>query len=467
MTSPHKKIPLFSLVLLIITAIDSIKNLPASALFGGELIFFFCLSALLFLGPTALVAAELSATFPEQGGVYHWINRAFGKKWAMVAIWMQWINTMVWYPTILSFIAGTFAYLINPTLADNSWFLLSTILVVFWSITLINLKGAHVSAKMNSVCGLIGTALPLMLLALGGAIWVAKGYPTQISFNKESLLPSFNNAGNWVSLIAMMASFLGMELAGVHVNDIKDPQRNFPKAVLYSSGFILISMILGSLAVAIVIPEQEINLTAGVMQVFAKMFNEFGIGMVVPIITILIIIGSIGNITSWLISPAKGLLHAAEFGFLPPTFAKKNKHGVATKILLIQAVLVSIFCFLFICVPSINGAFWFLTALSTELYMIMYVLMFLAAIKLHYTFIDRPKSFKIPGQKMGMWIICIIGLCGCFATIGVSFLPPSNVDVGSSLRYISMICIGNLITISPILGFYWYQKNRSSLRILK
>lgn len=458
----HKKIPLFSLVLLIITAIDSIKSLPSSALFGSELIFFFCLSALLFLGPTALVAAELSATFPEKGGVYQWINRAFGNKWAMVAIWMQWINTMVWYPTILSFIAGTFAYLINPSLAENTSFLISTILIVFWGVTLINLKGAHASATINNLCGLIGSVIPLIFLAIFSFIWVLTGNPIQISFDTQSLLPSFSHASNWVSLIAMMSSFLGMELAGVHVNDIKNPQQNFPKAVLYSSAFILLSMIFGSLAIAIVIPEQQINLTAGVMQVFAKMFDQFGIGFLLPIMTVLIIIGSIGNITSWLISPAKGLLHAAEFGFLPPVFCKKNKHGVASRILISQAILVSIFCLLFVCIPSINGAFWFLTALSTELYMIMYVLMFLAAIKLHYTFIDRPKSFKIPGKHMGMWVTSIIGLCGCFATIGVSFLPPDHINVGSSIGYISMICFGNLITISPIFLFYWYQKTRSS-----
>src|SRR5580704_11741213 len=118
-----KKLPLFSLVLLIVAAIDSIRNLPASALFGSALIFFFIFSALVFLIPTSLVAAELSAAFPDKGGVYHWVKMALGEKWAMVAIWLQWINTMVWYPTILSFIAGTAAYIIDPSLAQNPKYL--------------------------------------------------------------------------------------------------------------------------------------------------------------------------------------------------------------------------------------------------------------------------------------------------------------------------------------------------------
>lgn len=453
-----KKIPLYSLVLLIIASIDSIKNLPASALFGSELIFFFVLSAILFLVPTSLVAAELSATFHDKGGVYHWVDKAFGEKWAMVAIWMQWINTMVWYPTILSFIAGTFAYLINPALAENTWFLLSVILTVFWSITLINLKGLHTSTTINNICGLIGTVLPLLFLVGLGLVWLATGKPIQISFDTESLFPSLAHKSNWVSLIAIMAAFLGMELSGVHVNDIKDPQRNFPKAVLYSSSFILFSMMLGSLAIAVIIPEKEITFVAGVMQVFAQVFTTFGLDFLIPVMTVLIVIGSIGNITNWLISPAKGLLHAAEFGFLPPVFSRKNASGVASRILIAQAILVSVFCSLFFFVPSINGGFWFLTALSTELYMIMYVLMFLSALKLHYRYVDRPKVFKIPGRHIGMWVTALFGLIGCLATIFVSFLPPDNVDIGSSGRYLVMICLGNLITIGPIFLFYLYKR---------
>src|SRR5580704_6268656 len=127
MIMAHKKLSLFSLVLLIVAAIDSIRNLPASALFGSALIFFFIFSAIVFLIPTSLVAAELSATFPEKGGVYHWVRTAFGEKCAMFAIWLQWINTILWYPTILSFIAGTATYFINPDLAQNKIYLVSMI----------------------------------------------------------------------------------------------------------------------------------------------------------------------------------------------------------------------------------------------------------------------------------------------------------------------------------------------------
>ena len=455
-----KKISFFSLVILIIAAIDSIRNLPAAALFGSSMIFFFVFSALVFLLPTAFIAAELSATFPEKGGVYHWVRTAFGEKWAMLAIWLQWINTMAWYPTMLSFIAGTAAYLINPDLAQNKAYLVTFILTVFWGLTWINLKGLHISALINNICATIGTILPMIFLIALGIFWVSSGKPLQIHLDAEHLIPSLSQSTNWISLIAIMASFLGMELSGVHVNDIREPQKNFPKAVFLATFFIFSTMVLGSLSIAFVLPEKEINLVSGVMQVFSNFFEVFGIRGLTPVLTLMIVLGSIGSITNWLISPAKGLLHAAEFGFLPPFFTKKNKAGVASHILFAQAILVSLFCLIFLLVPSVNAFYWFLTALSTELYMIMYILMFCSAVKLHYSYADRPKTFKIPGKHWGMWITSLLGLFGCTTTIIVSFFPPGNVDIGSSARYLSMICLANLITLSPIFLFYLYKSKR-------
>jgi|SRR5579862_240890 len=457
----QKKISLFSLVLLIIAAIDSIRNLPASALFGSELIFFFVLSAIIFLIPTALVAAELSAIFPEKGGIYHWVNAACGKKCAMAAIWLQWINTMVWYPTILSFIAGTAAYLISPDLAQNKGYLVSFILIVFWGLTWVNLRGIHTSARLNSLCALVGMVIPMAFLILLGLIWVFSGKPLQIQIHSDTLIPSLAHSTNWIALIAIMASYLGIELSGVHVNDIRDPQRNFPRAVLFSSIFILMTMMLGSLAIAFVLPAKNINLVAGVMQVFTEFFTVFGLKPLIPILTVLIVIGSIGQITNWLISPAKGLLHAAEFGFLPPFFTRKNAFGTPARILIAQGILVSLLCLIFLLVPSVNAFYWFLTALSTELYMIMYILMFVAALRLHHKYTDRPAVFKIPGNHYGMWITSLLGFCGCLATIVVSFFPPDNVNIGSPLRYVFMIVIGNFVTLSPIFLFYLYKKKRA------
>lgn len=450
----YKKISLLGLVLLIVAAIDSIRNLPSAALFGSSLIFFFLFGALVFLIPIALVSAELSAAFPEKGGVYHWVRIAFGEKLAMLAIWLQWINTMVWYPTILSFIAGTAAYLIDPALAENKYYLVSVILTTFWGLTLLNMRGLQFSSKVNNVCALLGTVIPLILLITLGFLWVAKGNPLQIQLSWKGLIPSLADSENWVSLTAVMASFLGMELSGVHVNDIHNPQKNFPKAIGIAVVFILLSMLLGSLSIAAVLPPEEINLVAGVMQVFGNFFHAYHLEGLLPLIGLSIVVGTVGGIINWLISPAKGLLHAAEFGFLPRFFCKKNAHGVPVNILIAQAVLVSLFCLAFLLVPSVNGFYWFLTGLSTELYMMMYVLIFLAAIALRKKAAGGLSSFQIPGKRVGLTLTCLLGLFGCAVTLVVGFFPPSSLAIESPYQYALMIGIGNLVMLAPVLLFY-------------
>lgn len=455
------------MVLLIVAAIDSIRNLPASALFGSQITFFFLFAAIIFLLPVAFAAAELSALFPDKGGVYYWVKEAFGEKIGMLAIWLQWINTMVWYPTILSFIIGTFTYLLHPDMVNNKIFLTSSILILFWGLTFINLFGIQISAKINSFCALIGTIFPMALIVFLAGVWIFQGSPIQCSFSASGLLPSFSHPRDWATLIAIMSSFLGMELAGVHVSDIKDPQRNFPKALFVAAFIILTTMLLGSLSIAIVIPVGEINLLSGVMQFFGAFFSNYHLHWPIPLLAILIVIGSTGSTINWLISPAKGLLQAGQYGFLPPFLAKTNRYGVASRILVLQAVFISLFCLLFFFVPSVNAFYWFLTTLSTELYMIMYVLMFLATLRLHYVIKKRPHTFKIPGKHAGIWIVSILGLFGSLLTIFVGFFAPSYIQIASPFRYMLMIGIGNLVTISPVSLFYLYKNRTSKKRLTK
>jgi len=452
------KLSIFSLVLLVVAAIDSIRNLPVTAIFGSSLIFFFLFSALLFLIPISLVSAEFASRFPKEGGTFHWVRHAFGERVGVLAVWLQWINTIVWYPTILSFIAGTAAYLIHPPLANNKIFLAIVILIVFWLLTLLNFRGIHISAKINSCCSIFGTLLPIAFLILLGLGWVIAKKPMHISFTWDSLLPSLRQTDNWASLIAIMASYLGMELSGVHVGDIDNPQKNYPKAMFYSVCILLGTMIGGALSIAVLLPKEEIRFVDGIMQTFSTFLEAFGLSFLVPLLAVLIILGSSGGMINWLLSPAKGLMQAAQFGYLPPFFVEKNTQGVPVRILLTQAILVSLFCFAFLFMPSINAFYWFLTALSTGLYMFMYILLFLSALKL-----GRPgrESLAYRMPKGIRTITCLTGLFGCVLTIVIGFDPPSSVDFGGAFYYARLIAFGNLITIAPVALLWIYQKKRT------
>jgi amino acid transporter len=448
------KISLLSLVLLIVAGIDSIRTLPTTAFFGSSLVFFYFLSALAFLFPVAFVSAEFSSRYPNEGGVFHWVRHAFGDRAGLLTVWLQWINTMVWYPTMLLFIGGTASYLLHPSLAQDKIFLLATSLVTFWGLTLLNMKGIQMSVRINSFCGAVGTLIPMCFLVLLAVWWGLSSKPMAISLSPKDLIPSFNFMDSGSAIVTIMASFLGMELAGVHVGDIQNPEKNFPKAIGYSVLILLGTLIFGALAIAVVIPQQDIQFIDGVMQTFTTFLTAFQMPYLVPVLALLIIIGATGGSVNWLLSPAKGLLQVAGQGFLPSFFLAQNKHGVPTRILILQAVVVSVFCCAIQLVPSVNTYYWFLMALSTGLYMLMYVFLFLAAIKL-----KRPATgYKIPrGIRT---VSCLTGLVACLITIIVGFLPTSEIAITNRMNYVLLIVVGFGLMLSPVIFLWRYKKKR-------
>jgi amino acid transporter len=457
-TAKIASLSMFTTVMLISGAIDSIRNLPAAALFGSTLVFFFIFSALVFLLPTALVSAELSSTWSEKSGVYQWIKLAFGEKMGFLAIWLQWINTMVWYPTILSFIAGTASFLINPALAHNKFYLIGVILISIWTLTLLNLRGINTSARFASICTVFGMVLPMVFIILLAIVWLVLGKPLQISLSPAHMVPALHDNYSWMSLTAIMSSFLGIELATVHVNKINNPQMNFPRAIFYSSIIILTTMVLGSLAIAIVLPKNSIGLVDGVMEAYTNFFAVYHISWIMPIITLLLLIGSLGGLINWIISPAKGLLQAAQDGFLPAFLQKENKHGVEANLLITQAILVSLFCLAFLFMPSINASYWLLTALSTELYMLMYILLLLASLRLRYKYPNQAGAFLIPGKKLGLWLVSLLGIVGCSITLLVGFLPPVGINMNMGINYSTLFSLGIIVMLMPVGIFYGYKR---------
>ncbi|RUR11141.1 APC family permease [Legionella sp. km772] len=458
--SSVQKISVFALVLLITGAIDSIRNLPGTALFGSTLIFFFIFSAIVFLIPVALVSAELSSAWSEEeGGIYSWVKHAFGEGIAFLAIWLQWINTLVWYPTILSFIAGTIAYLINPDLAQNKYYLISVILITFWSLTFIGMSGLRASARFAGFCAVVGMIIPMGFIILLAVIWLIMGNPLAISLAPAHLIPQWHDSQSWVSLTAIMTSFLGMELAAVHVRDVKNPQANFPKAMFCSVVLILFTMIFGSLAIAFVLPKDKISLVDGVMRAFDNFLQAYHMPWLLPVLVGLLLIGSLGSMVNWIISPAKGLLMAAKHDYLPRSLCALNKHGIASRILIIQAIVVSVLCSGFLLFPNVNAIYWLFTDLSTELYIMMYVLMFIAAWRIKGKFPTLTRPFAIPGGKLGYYLVCILGLIGCTITLIVGFIPPEQMmDVGGASHFQRVFSLGILVMLLPALLAYLRKK---------
>lgn len=448
------KISVLALVMLMTGAVDGVSNLPSIAIFGSNLIFFFIVAAILFLIPTGLVSAELCKQSAGQAGIYVWTKQAFGKHVGIIAIWLQWINTMVWFPTCLTTLTATFAYLIDPQLINKPIYLVAMSVSTFWIMTLLNLKGIHHSSKIATLATTLGMIIPMSLIIMLSITWLLIGKPLALHIHSSSLIPSLSHSNSWTSLTAIITAFLGMELATVHVNKVNNAKSVFPKALIYSIILIMLTMGFGSLGIALVVPHADIVLASGTIQAFNSLFNGFHLTWLEPILGCMLIFGSLGTMINWLISPANGLLQAAQDGFLPPFLAKENKHQTPGNMLILQAIVVTLISSAFFLMPSVNGSYWLLLDLSTELYVLMYILMFVVA----FVLIANAKIIQlIPGKKIGAYLLIIAGLLGCSSAFIVGFFPPSNINVGSPTHYLILFGGGLAVMISPLILLYGYQ----------
>lgn len=447
---PKRVLSIFMLTMINVATIGSVKNWPVTAEYGLSSVFFFLLATLIFFIPTALVSAELATTWPKIGGVFAWVKEAFGHRTGFLASWLQWMQTIVWYPTALAFIAATIAYIFNPALSHNHIYTFCIIVAIFWGTTLINFRGMLTYGWISSLGMILGTFLPGIFIILLGLLWFLKGNPTQIAFNLDSLIPDMSNLTQLVLFSGVVISLAGIEMSAVHALDVENPRKNYPKAILYSALIILGLSIPGVLSISIVVPQKEISLLAGSLQAIAFFLQQYRLQILMPIIAFLITLGTMASVSTWTVGPVKGILAAAQSGDFPPLFRKINKNAMPVPLLILQAIVVTILSLPFVFLPSLNEAFWMLLAMVTELYLLMYLLMFASAIKLRYSQPDAERPYKIPGGKWGIWIVAGIGILGCVFTMILSLLPPEHITITNRSTYVVIMLIGvTLFALGP------------------
>ncbi|MCF7852262.1 MAG: APC family permease [Simkaniaceae bacterium] len=438
----NKSLNVFLLTMINIATILSIRNWPLTAEFGFSAIFYILLAAIIFLLPVSFIAAELATGWPHKGGIFVWVREALGHRWGFLAVWLLWVENVVYYPLLLSFVAGTLAFVFMPALAQNPVFTFSVIIVSFWMFTLINLRGMKLSGWISSVGAIIGTLVPGVLIIFLGFWWLTTPNPIQIEMSWSHAFPKINSLHQFTLLTGVILSFAGMEMPAVHANDVINPQRNYPKAIFLSALIIVVLSILGSLAIAFIIPKSEISLTAGSIATIYYVFTQYNLPFFIPILAFMIMIGALATLSTWIAGPSRGLLAAAENGDFPPVFHKENKFGMPIVMLVGQAVVVSILALAFFIFPSVSASVWVLVALSSQLYLIMYALMFISAIVLRYKKPHIQRAFKIPFGNFGMWFVGGLGLLGAIGVFLTGFFPPEELNFGKALFYESFLLIG-------------------------
>jgi amino acid transporter len=437
-----------------VAAIISLRNLPLSAEFGLASVFYFVVSALVFFIPIALVTAELATGWPRSGGNYVWVSEAFGKPIGFFALWMAWMESIAWFPAILAFTAAMLAHLIAPLfpgLEHNKIFYFVVMLTVFWGATFLNFFGIKTSSWISSLGVVTGTLIPGALIIGLGVWWVLSGQPAHISFHWAALVPEFR-LETMVFFSGILLGLAGVEVAAFHIREANNPQRDYPKALAMGSIVILLISIVGTLAIAVVVPQNDISLLSGLIQAFTVFFSAFDMLWMVPIMALLALIGSLAGINTWTVGPAKGLMVTAEDGFLPTILQKVNPAGVPVGMLVFQASIGTVLSLVFLWMDSHSAAYWVLTALSAQFTVVQYAMVFASVLRLRYKEPGTARPYRVPGGKLGIWLISFIGILACLFGFWIVYVPPAQLDTGDRATYQTLLASSFIIlALIPII----------------
>ncbi|MCM1310665.1 MAG: amino acid permease [Bacteroides sp.] len=456
---------MIAMAIMIVTSILSLRGLPSEAKFGTQSTFYYIFAAIVFLLPFSLVCAELASTYTKSGGLYRWVSEAFGPKWGWTAMYLEWQTIIFWFPTVLMFGAVSLAFIFWPEsfdqkLASNKIYTLVVALVIYWLATLNAFRGQKMANKLSTLGGLWGTIIPGAILLVLGIAYVLSG--KQIALANLPFFPDFSHLSTIVLAASIFLFYGGMEIQAVHINDMNNPAKQYPRAVFIAIIIIVAVYTLGTLVIGLVIPSENINLLQSLLVAYNALWSAFGLEWLGNVMAVFIMFGVIGQVSALVTGPATGLMAVAQSGYLPMSLQKTNKNGVNKSILLIEGAFITILSLVVIVLPTVETAYQIMSQMATIIYLIMVLMIYGAFIRLRRTQPNKQRGFKIPGGKLGEWVVCGVGILGALLALVLSYIPPSQINTGSPVVYIGIIVIG--VAIFLALPLWVYSKRKPDWR---
>jgi glutamate:GABA antiporter len=452
---PRKaKLTWLALALLTVGSVGDLGSAPTMGVFGLASVVLYVVPAIVFLVPASLVSAELASGW--KGGVYNWVSEGISPAMGFAAVWCQFAQTIFYYPAVLAYVASTLSYVFAPGLAHSGVYTTAVIIVLFWASVIVAARGVVAADKLASWGIVIGTLIPGLLLVVLAGIYLLQGNHSAAPLNGHHLLPPWHGLTSIVLIVNGFFTYAGVEVNAVHVDDLRNASREFPRAILLAVILILLVFIPPTLAISVAVPSHQISLTAGVMQAFRSLLHHFSLGLLEPVVAIGLVVASISGLLDWLTGPSTGLVRIGrERGYLPRYFQQVNANGVQLRILVAQGIVITVIGLLYALVPTVSRAYWVFAALATEIYLIMYVLMFVAARNLRRRQPEHRRGYRAPALVS----ICTVGTVASVAACVVGVLPPSQLGHVSTPVYASALMAGVLL-LGVLPPFLLYRLRR-------
>ena len=439
-----------------IAAVLGPRWIAAAAHNGTSSISLWIFAALCFFLPTALIVVELSTRFPEEGGIYMWSKHAFGEFHGFVTGWTYWVFTFFYFPGLLIASAAMAAYIGGSGAADlaqNRTFLIVGSLLLLAIAVWLNIIGLNIGKWLQNAGG-VGTYIPLlMLIGMGAYIWRAHGSVTH--FTRSNMLPAWNwDTVNFWPQIAF--AFTALELCSTMSEEVRDPHKTFPRAILGSGVMIAVAYLAGTFALLAMVPAGDVDPKSGVFQAMELGSAKLGIPLFGIIAAILVLAGNAGGVGTTVAGVARVPFMVGIDHYMPAAFGKIHSRWKTPWVsILVQAGISCAILFVTQINETANSAYQILVDAGTILYFIPFLYMYAAVIKHAYR-PDRmanPNAALIPGGKIGVWIAGSLGFAVVMAGIVLSFIPPA--EAPNKWLFETKLVAGTVGTVLLGLILYW------------
>ncbi len=447
-TSNFKKVlKKLDMTLFTVCAILVIDTLTPAASIGVSSLTWWMIMLVFFFIPYGLITAELGAAYPEQGGLYIWVKNAFGNRWAARSTWYYWVNVALWMPSVYIMFAGVFSQLFFPGL---SMFMQICIGIIM---TWLTVWMGIVSLDTGKWIPNIGAFLKVFIMSfigIAGIVYAFKNGSAN-TFTLKALVPEMNEGLKF--LPAILFSFMGFELMSGAGDEMENPGRDIPKAIIESGVLIAIFYLLGTLGILLALPVEQIGLIDGFIDTLRLFLGSGSSGNVlVFLLGIGILYTFFANVVTWNMGANRTAAEAAEEGELPGILGKLhpvNRTPVNAFIFtgIISTLVIILYGFF---AQTAEDLFWSLFAFSSIIFLLPYLAIFPAFLKLRIADPDRPRPYRLPGKP---WVGRLLSaLCFLFilqAIILFVWIPGESMDPMFTISVISGVVV--IILIGEIL----------------
>jgi amino acid transporter len=458
-----RELRLWDLVLLNVVAITGLRWwLTSAGGYGWSALPLWGLAFVCFFVPSALAVIDLTSRYPDEGGIYVWTKRAFGDRHGFIAGWCLWTNNLIYFPHLLIFVVGNLIFASGPQnlhLEKNAPLVAGASLGLFWIAILVNLRGLRYGRWINNL-GAVGTWAPAMVLIALGAV-AALRHGSATPFSAAALIPVFSL--DTVAFFTFICfAFSGFDLGPLMGGEIVDPRRNVPRAILISGVIITGIYVLGTAALLVALPQQEIGLLSGVGVAIAAVQANMGVGFLAGISALLIGLGGMGGISSWLAGSSRVPYVAGIDRYLPASFGSLHgRWGTPHVALLVTGGISSAVILLGFVGSSVEETYSQLALFTTIVYFIPYLYLFAALVRLGGRGAGSagaapPGVIPVPGGRTGTLAVGITGFLTTAVAIVFALSPPSGTQ--RPWLFVGKILGGCAALL--ILGWLFYRRGR-------